>query len=426
MAAWFRRLRVFGVSVALLALFAGRVRAQDWPQWRGPDRDGTAAGFQAPTKWPRSLVQAWKVPVGLGHATPLVSEGRVYAFARDEKDQEAVVCLELDTGRELWRQSYAAPYEVDPAAEEHGPGPKSTPLLFEGRLYTLGISGILACWDAASGEQVWRDLTAFEFPQSSPQFGTATSPLVIQGSGGAADVAVDVGGREGGVLAAFDAPSGRIRWDWKHDDGPGYASPLLVTLNRTPQIVMQTRDACVGLSPGRGELLWRLPFTTQYEQNSVTPLAWRDLLIFGGYRRPTIAVRALKIADKWTAEEVWRNEDAPMYMSTPVIFGDRLYGMSQRDSGMLFTLDPAEGKLLWSGQGRLGDNAALVVTDDVLAVLTTDASLLIEQPDGNKLREIARYRVAEGPTWAHPVLTGDSILVKDVGSVYCWRIMDQR
>jgi outer membrane protein assembly factor BamB len=410
-------IRAAGSVLLTAAVLTGGATAQDWTQWRGPARDGVVPNFKSPRTWPESLKQVWKVEVGLGHSTPLASADRLYVFARIGS-RETVRCLQLADGAEVWKQDYEAPYEMDPAAVEHGPGPKSTPLLAGGRLYTLGISGILTCWGAARGQRLWRQDLAATFPKSAPQFGTAMSPLLYKGL-----LIADLGGREGGVLAAFDAATGKVRWRWKHEDGPGYASPIIVELAGTTQLVTQTCTACVGINADNGKLLWSYPFTSDYEQNSVSPVEWGKTLIFGGYQKPTFAVRLAGQGSKLSAEEVWDNAQFPMYMSTPVLLDSRLYGMSQRNSGQLFALDAATGKTLWAGSGRLGDNAALVVADGLLLALTTGSELLVHRAgDDGALAELARYRGADSPTWAHPVLLSNRIVIKDADSLICWSL----
>ena len=139
-----RRRAVLSTFAALAVAWCGRALLADWPQWRGPKRDGVANGFRPPKHWPTALDKDWSVEVGLGHASPVVVGNRIYLLTR-RNDAETVRCLSLDDGQELWQHHYAAPYEVNPAAASHGPGPKSTPVVAGDRLITLGISGILTC-----------------------------------------------------------------------------------------------------------------------------------------------------------------------------------------------------------------------------------------------------------------------------------------
>src|SRR5512143_2210015 len=162
-----------GFAVAAILLVSQLpASAQDWNQWRGPNRDGVAPAFTAPKAWPASLTPVWKVRVGLGHASPVVLAGKVYVHTRQE-EREVVSCFDVNTGKLLWQDAYDAPYTVNPIAAKHGPGPKSTPVIAAGKLYTFGIGEILSCYDVATGKLLWRKDFSSRFPKTSPDFGTA-------------------------------------------------------------------------------------------------------------------------------------------------------------------------------------------------------------------------------------------------------------
>ncbi len=387
----------------------------DWPQWRGPNRDGRLTAFVVPARWPARLARKWKVEVGEGHASPLVAGNSAYVFAR-AGEKEITRRLDFATGREIWRDAYSAPYTMNPAAQGHGKGPKSTPVYVNGSLYTLGISGILSCLDAASGKVRWRHDASARHKQTAPLYGTAMSPIVDRGL-----LIAHLGGHDDGELTAFDARSGRVRWRWT-EDGPAYASPILVTLDGVRQIVTQTQKRCIGLATDSGKLLWSLPFTTAFDQNSITPVAAGDRLIFAGMRQPTFAVSVRKAGANWAAQKVWETRDVTMYMSTPVVSGKRLYGLSERRSGQMFCLDVDTGKTLWTGEGRLGDNASIWLAGPFVLALTTGADLIVYQKNGDALKEAARYQVADSPTWASPAFARDRLLAKDATTLALWAV----
>ena len=166
-----RNLALAALLLVVPALFG------DWPQWRGPARDGVVNFFREPAAWPERLTRKWKIPVGLGHSSPVYAGGRIYVFSR-QQDREVVSSVNPEDGKILWSQSYPAPYKMNPAAVKHGEGPKSTPVVAGGKLYTLGISGILSCFDGASGAVRWRKEFSKQFKETSPLFGTAMSPVV--------------------------------------------------------------------------------------------------------------------------------------------------------------------------------------------------------------------------------------------------------
>lgn len=398
-----------------LALSPLDVPAADWPQWRGPNRDGTAPDFAVPKQWPEKLTQRWQITVGEGHSSPVVGGGRVYQFAR-QGDDEVLLCLDFQSGKEVWRSSYAAPYEVNPAATGHGKGPKSTPAFGGGKVVTFGISGILSCFDAETGKLAWRQEFARRFPQTSPLYGTAMSPLIVDGR-----CIAHIGGHDKGALTSFDLNSGKIEWEFS-GDGPGYASPILATLAGFSQLITQTQKHVVGVSPATGKLLWRVPFTTDYDQNSVTPILYKDLLIYSGYSQPIAATRLEKANTAVTIKEAWSNPDHSMYMSSPVLKGKLLFGMAQHQSGEIYCLDADTGKTVWKNKGRMGSNVALLDAGSVLVLLTTDSRLIVIKPSATGYEPIANFKVADTPTWAHPVLLGKRILVKDKTALTAWDV----
>jgi outer membrane protein assembly factor BamB len=367
-----------------------------------------------PRTWPRELRKLWQINVGEGHASPVVAGKTVYVFAR-QKDDEVLLGINLSDGKELFRQAYAAPYEVNPVAASHGKGPKSTPIVANGRVLTLGISGILTCRDAHTGKLRWQHDFSKEFEATSPLYGTAMSPIVHAGL-----CIAHVGGHDDGALEAYALDTGKRQWSWDHDD-PGYASPIIAKLAGTEQLITQSQGACLAVTPDSGKLLWKTPFTTEYEQNAVTPLAHQGLVILGGYNQPTRAVRITRDGAAWSLKDVWANANIPMYLSSPVASGDAFFGMTHKNSGQLFCADVRTGKVHWTGKPRLGQNAALLVTGDALLVLTSQARLLVVKLAADSYQELASYKVADTPTWAHPaVVEGNKILIKDRNNLTLW------
>jgi outer membrane protein assembly factor BamB len=387
----------------------------DWNQWRGPNRDGKIPNYSAPKRWPGQLARLWRVEVGEGHSSPLIVGDHVFIFTR-QGNNEVARCLRASSGREVWTQRYPAPYEMDGAAQAHGKGPKSTPVYAEGRLYTFGISGILSCFDAATGKVIWRRTFASDFQKTSPLYGAAMSPLVENGL-----LIAHIGGHNQGALVAFDARTGQPRWNWG-GDGPAYASPVLATLSGTRQIITQTQKHCIGVDFNTGKLLWRIPFTTPYDQNIVTPVVTGDTIIFGGTQQPTFACQVRKNGAAWSVQKLWQSRDVTMYMSSPILSGNRLYGMSERRSGQMFCMDVTTGKTLWVSEGRFGEHAAVLEGGSALFALNTDADLVVFGKNGNALAPLAKYRVAESATWASPSISNNRLYIKDFNTLSVWAL----
>jgi outer membrane protein assembly factor BamB len=398
----------FNRLLAAPLLISSIVGAADWPEWRGPHRDGILTG--EPNSWPEKLNLKWKIEVGLGHASPILAGGSIYVLAR-QGEQEVALAIDPVTGKVRWRQQYAAPYKMNPAATPHGPGPKSTPLYANGRLYTFGITESLSCFDAETGKLVWRKDLA-----QSPDFGAAMSPILDNGL-----LIVHVGGTKTGALTAYDASTGAVKWSWD-GDSPAYASPIVAEIGGVRQVVTQSRQNIIGVAAANGKLLWKIPFTTSYEQNIVTPVMYRNTLIFSGLDKGVFAVRLSHSGDRWTPETVWQNKDASMYMNSPVIEGDLLIGFSHLKKGQLFCLDARTGATLWTGPPRGGDNAAILASASTLFSLNSEGQLLIAKPTAKSLGEVRRYDVADSSTYAHPVVLDDGFLVKDVKTLARWSV----
>lgn len=395
---------VLGTSIVSFA----QTPAPTWNQWRGASRDGVAT-FTAPAAWPQQLTQRWQVTVGAGHSSPVIAGDRVLVHTR-QGEREVVAAHDLETGKQLWQDAYDAPYTMNSAARAHGPGPKSTPVVAGGRVFTLGISGVLAAHDVASGKLLWRTPAA----QTLPMYGTAMSPLV-EGT----TVVAHVGG-ETGALTAFEGATGKVVWRWT--GGSGYGSPVIATLAGTRQIVTQTQNQLVGVDAATGRLLWQVPLRTNFDQNAVTPLVAGDLVIYSGLENPTIALRVVRSGATFTTQPAWQNDAVSMYMSSPAAADGVVFGLSHRNRGQFFALDAATGRTLWTTRGREGDNASIVRADGWLLLFTTNAELIVARAAGTAWSEAKRYSIANSAVWAHPAVFGRHILVKDENSLILWSL----
>lgn len=387
---------------------AGALAAVDFPQWRGPNRDGVVGSVKLPAAWPDKLTRKWRMAVGEGHASPVLSAGRLYVFAR-QAENEILRAVDPAAGKVIWTSLNAAPYTVNPAATKHRKGPKSTPVVIGGRVVTLGISGILSVHDAATGKVLWRKEFGKEFRETSPLYGAAMSPIVVDGL-----VIAHVGGDGGGALTAFDLAAGAVRWRWA-EDGPGYASPVAVTVAGKRQVVTQSEKNIVSVDPKDGKVVWKIPFTTPYAQNSVTPLVHGDKLILSGLSNGTMCVDS-------EGKVVWHNKEVGMYMNSPVVGGETIYGFTNRNRGQYFAMSARDGKLLWSSEPRKGDNAAILLGGDLLFLLNTDAELIVAKVSPTSFQAVKTYTVAESETWAHPLVLSEGIVIKDFESLTLWTV----
>lgn len=384
--------------------------AQDWPQWRGQQRDGKVVGFAAPETWPEAFAQKWKTTVGSGDATPALVGDKLYVFTR-QGDDEVTLCLNAGDGSVVWQDKYAAD-PVTGAAGRH-PGPRSSPAVADGKVITLGVTGVLSCLDAASGKLVWRK---DPFPNKVPIFFTAMSPIIVD------RMAVAQLGEAGdGAMIAYDLASGTEKWRWAAE-GPEYASPVLLTVDGTKQLVTLTEKSIVGVGAADGKLLWELPFApARRAYNAATPIVDGQTVIYTGAGRGTKAVKIEKQGDEFVAKELWNNPDVAPQFNTPVLKDGLLFGLSDR--GNLFCLNAADGKTAWTDTAEHGRGfAAIVDGGSCLLALPSTSELIAFKPSAAKFEQLAAIKIAETDTYAHPVLAGNRIFVKDAEAVTLYTI----
>ena len=384
----------------------------DWTQWRGANRDGSVPSFTAPRVWPAQLTPKWKVEVGPGYASPVLVGSRVYLHSR-RGDDEVMAAFEAGTGKEIWQTRYPAPYDLVRSAAPHGMGPKSTPVYADGRLFTLGISGILSAFDADSGKLLWQKPA----PAVGPFYSTSQSPLVDRGL-----VIVHVGGRSGGALTAFDAVSGQPKWQWT-GDGPAYGSPIVAEFSGVRQVITFTQDNLVGVSVETGELLWLRPFKTPNSVNASIPLLYRDMVIVSGQEAGITAFQISRQQGKWVTENVWKNDDIFFRLTNGIVVGDAVFSLSPENFGHFFFVDARTGETLWRGESRAAENASILKAGDLLIILEDDGELVFANgADPTRLDVIRRYTVAAQDTWASPSISGNRVFVKDVSTLALWTL----
>jgi outer membrane protein assembly factor BamB len=384
--------------------------AQDWSQWRGPNRDGKVTGFTAPEKWPTALAQKWKVTVGTGDATPALVGDKLYVFAR-QGDDEVTLCLSAADGKEVWKDKYAAQAVSGPAARH--PGPRSSPAVADGKVVTLGAAGVVSCLDAATGKVVWRK---DEFPKVVPRFFTGMSPIVVDGM-----AIAHLGGQGNGGVIAFDLATGDVKWKWA-GEAPMYSSPVLMTVEGSKQIVTLTEKSVVGVGLADGKLLWQVPFVPQgMAYNAATPIIDGQTVTFTGSGRGTKAVKIEKQGDGFAVKDLWSNPQVATQFNTPVLKDGLLFGLS--DKGNLFCLNAKTGETAWTDSTKRGGPfAAILDAGSCLLALPSNSELIAFKPGDKEYTELAKIKVAETPTYAHPVVAGNRVLVRDQDSVTLWTI----
>jgi outer membrane protein assembly factor BamB len=400
------------ICVLLLAcLLSIPVAAQDWNQWRGSSRTGLVTSGTVPATWPTAVRRVWRVEVGEGYSSPVVSDGRLFVHSRRDPE-EIVTALDLESGKQLWQQKYQAPLAKNQYAGQMAKGPNSTPLVSGERVYTLGMTGVLSAWQVTDGALVWRKDFSDTVDTSKLFCGTSMSPMLEGGS-----IIVHVGSDvHGGRVLALDPATGNEHWASK-GPGPGYASPIAITAAGVRQIVTLTNQSIVGIEAKTGASLWSVPFTDEWHENIITPVWTGTHLIVSGVRQGTQAF-TLTLADgKWSVAQAWKNPDVTMYMSAPVLADDTLYGLSNKRKGQFVALDIATGAVRWATEGREGDHASVLLAPAHLLFLTNSGNLVVARRDPSKFAEERRLEVADGETWAVPAFVKDGLVVRDAQGV---------
>lgn len=402
---------IFLLIGSVILLSAGFVAAQDWPQWRGPNRDGKVKGFAEPKEWPSEMTLKWKTTVGLGDSTPALVGNRLYVFTR-QGDEEVNLCLDAQTGRELWKDKYAAMAVTGPPSRH--PGPRSSPAVADGKVVTIGVGGVISCLDANTGKVLWRK---DPYPKVVPQFFTAMSPIIIDGM-----AIAHLGGKDNGGIIAYDLNTGNPKWQWT-EEGPEYSSPSLLTVDGTKQIVTLTEKSVVGIGLADGKLLWKLPFLPERRAyNAATPIIDGENVIYTGAGRGTKAIKIEKKTDGFTAKELWSNTEVAPQFNTPVLKDGLLFGLSNR--GNFFCINNQTGKTAWidSTQTDRGGFASIVDVGSVILALPSSAELIVIKPVEKEYTELARIKVSDKAVYAHPVIAGNRIYIKDEDSLSLWTI----
>ena len=461
--------------IVIASLTTAGVFAQDWPQWRGPNRDAKASDFKAPKSWPKELTRKWNVTVGEGVATPALVGGKLYVFSRQD-DKEVARCLNAADGKELWLEKYDSLGASGPA--QGFSGPRSSPAVASGKVVTIGVRGVISCLDAATGKSVWRK----DDFKTWPNFFPSSSPMIVEGL-----VIAQLGGRDNGALVAYDLGTGNEKWKW-NGPSPTYASPVLMTVGGAKLILAQTESKLIAVNAADGKLQWELGAESQGGEGgrgrgmgggnykAATPIVDGQTIIITG--RGVKAVKLEKEGDKFVEKELWNNPDKSVQFNTPSLRAGMLYGLTANNE--LFCLNAKDGTLAWSapfpgggagapraaiqrhmadqtffgqaapgGQGEPGPRGpgapggpggpggrrggmgggmgragfgSIIDAGSVLLALTPSAQLIVFEPGDKEFKQLASYKVSEGQTHAHPIASGNRIFIKDADSVTLWTI----
>lgn len=383
----------------------------DWPQWRGPRRDGVSTEKGLLAVWPADgPKELWRQTTGKGFSCLAVSRGRVFTIFQDG-DSESICSWDAETGKELWRFRYPARY-----LNGYGNGPRSTPTIDGDLLYAVGGTGIMHCLraftDKPAGEQVWRRDLLTEFGAKNLQWGVSFSPLVEGGL-----VYTNPGGPNGQSLAALDKVTGKTVWT-SQDDAAGYSSPLAATIAGERQIVFFTGAGLVAVTPEAGKLLWRYPWETAFGANIATPIIADDyVFISSGYNRGCTVVKIEKSESGFEARRVYENKKMRTHFSTCVRYHDYLYGF---DDTNLTCMEFRTGKVLWDQRGF--SKGSLLVADGKLIILGERGLAALAEATPASYQEVSRFTFSEDRCWTVPVIANGRMYIRDEEKLVCYEM----
>jgi outer membrane protein assembly factor BamB len=376
----------------------------DWPGFRGYERDGVIRGVHIKTDWSASPpVELWRRPIGPAWSSFAVRDGRLYTQEQRGND-EIVACHDVITGKPLWKHRDAARFWESNA----GPGPRATPTLSNGRVYTQGATGIVNALDAATGAVVWSRNAVNDTDAKIPGWGIAGSPLVVD------DLVIVAAA---GNLVAYELASGKPRWFGPRSGG-SYSSPQLLTIDGVPQVLLLSEKGAISVGPADGKLLW------EHEWPGVPIVqpgrtANGDLLISvsdsSGLRRLAVA----HPASGWTVQERWTSEEINPWFNDFVVHNGHAFGFNGSN---LVCVNLEDGKLKWKGKRYGYGQLVLLPEQDVLLVLSEQGELALVKAAADQFTELAQFPALEGKTWNHPVLVGEVLLVRNDHEMAAFRL----
>jgi outer membrane protein assembly factor BamB len=405
---------VINTRILLAAMLLGTLSASaaepgaDWPQFLGPTRDNLYAGKDLAPTWPAGGPKIlWQHKLGAGWSGPVVSNGKVVLFHRIG-DKETVECLQAATGKSLWKSDYETQYQDD---FNFDPGPRGTPAIEDGRVYTFGADGILSCWELADGKRVWNVDTKVEVKADKGFFGIACSPL-LEGDA----VILNVGGQDAGIVA-FDKSNGKVLWKATQAEA-GYSSPIAATIHGKRYILSFTRSGLAGLEPS-GKLLFEYPFRSKNNAsvNAATPVVVDDqIFLTASYGTGAALLKFSETGPK----EIWANDQSlSAHYATPVYRDGYLYGFHgrQEQKCSFRCIEMKTGKVMWE-QERFGAGTVILAGDDLL-ILNESGELIraAASPEAFKVKD--RAQILGRDVRAYAALAGGLYFARDKNKVVC-------
>jgi outer membrane protein assembly factor BamB len=379
-----------------------------WTNFRGPKRDGKYDEASVATNWPANgLPVLWKQPVGIGHASFVVADGKAYTIEQ-RRTQEVVAAYDVNNGRELWTQKWSAEY-----TDETGDGPRATPTWDQGRIYALGATGELRCLDANTGAVIWGKNILTDNQARNLPWAQAASPLIVDDK-----VIVLPGGANGKSVVAYNKMTGAPVWK-SLDDPQAYVSPMLVELAGRRQIVVVSSFRVVGLAPENGKMLWNYSWGTDNGINVSQPIVVdkNRFFISSGYGKGAALVEVKGSGDSFTASTLWENKNMKNKFNSSVLHNGYVYGL---DEGILVCLDVNTGERKWK-DGRYG-YGQIILAGNHLIVSSDKGEVALVKASPDAYTEVARFSALEGQTWNYPAIASGRLLVRNSNEMAAYDI----
>ena len=404
-----RVLALATVAALMLVQHATAQTAADWPQWRGPNRDGISKETGLLKQWPaEGPPLVWKASgAGRGYSSFSISNGKLYTMGL-RGDREFVVAFDIATGKEAWATPHGSAFRND-----RGDGPRGTPTIDGDRVYALGGNGDLSALDARTGKIVWSKNVLKEFGGSNIQWGISESPLVLGNK-----VLVNAGG-PGASMVALNKTDGAVIWKSQSDEA-GYSSAIPVDINGNTQVVFFTAQRAVGLDARDGRLLWEYGKPANNVANVATPIVRANRIFISSDYGTGGGVVEIKPDNK--AQEIYFTKDMRNHHSSSVLVGDYLYGFS---SSILTAMKFDTGEIAW--RDRSVGKGSLVYADGNLYCLSENGVVGLVEATPTGYKEKGRFRIQQGslPTWAHPVVAGGRLYLRDQDTIYAYDVREK-
>jgi outer membrane protein assembly factor BamB len=387
------------------------LRPGDWPEFRGPDRDGVYHGVRIATNWNTSPPKlAWRRRAGPAWSSVIVVGGRLYT-QEQRGEQEAVVCYDAATGQELWSHEDTTRFFESVS----GAGPRATPTFADGRIFAVGGTGVLNCLDAGSGNRYWTRNIAADADARPPQWGYSGSPLVADGL-----VIVFAGGDGDKNLFAYRAVSGESAWA-APAGRMSYSSPQLATLAGRRQCLMLSDYGLTAVDPATGTVLWKGGAEMPGAPRTVQPHAvGPDQLLVGTYELTSVTLLDVKPeSDTWHAVPRWTSKDLKPEFPDLVVHNGHAYGF---DVSIFCCLDLSTGRRHWK-EGRYGRGQVVLLADQGLLLVTSEGGeAILLAADPQRHQELGRFQALDGKTWNHPVIAHDRLYLRNAEEIACYEL----